>query len=198
MAFKKANEEANLAKNQTIQDEYDGDETAGGEYEPLADYDVEEDAAIKALNRVMPLSLRELDHINDIAELTAALRANGVAIRTSASVFAGGYVHVEKEQLINVPLVIFHAEFFYSKRWGCDGVALYAMTERDVAYQGGTTRKVVFTDMSTGLFEQMRTEAQLNDGIDAIICPNGLDSSTYPKEFPDGTTKEVTTFRIPV
>lgn len=197
MAFKKANEEANLAKNQTIQDEYDGDETAGGEYEPLAEYNVEPEAEIRELNRDNPFNLKELDQINDVAELVEALRSRGIAIRTSASVFAGGYVHVEKEHLINVPLVIFHAEFFRSRRHNCDGVACYAMTERDVAYPGGVTRKIVFTDMSSGIFQQMRTEAEVNGGIDAIICPNGLEANTYTTEI-NGQDIEATTYRIPV
>lgn len=183
-------------------EDYDGDETIGGEYEPLGEYtgttDRVTDVSIKDLNEDMPFDLETLDKLESMEDLVRLVMDTGKEVVDSRRIFAGGFVPCDKASLVNVPMMIIHWEFFYSKRFGCNGVAVHAMTERPIDVPGGKSKKVVFTDTSSGVFSQLHTRSQSVGHMDFIMCPTGLDANTYMTTDSNGDEIESTTYRIPV
>lgn len=178
------------------------DTTIGGKYEPLGEHLSPETERyvqgqeVAELNAPMRFSMDDLASLDSIDDVMALADAHNIPVLESTNVFAGGFVNVEnKEVLIGVPLIIIHWEFFYSSKFNCDGVAVWAVTERPIAYPGGTGKKVIFTDLSTGICAELKTRTKVA-GIDFIRFPNGISSNTYTKELPDGSTTEATTYRL--
>jgi hypothetical protein len=152
---------------------------------------------VSELNLPMPFSLEDLANISSIDDAETLLTANDVKILDSTNVFAGGFVNVDdKAVLVGMGMLIIHYEFFFSKKFNCEGVALWAVTERPVPIPGGMSNKVIITDLSTGIRDEFMGRIRAVGRFDGIRLAKGLSSNTYMAQLPDGSETEATTYRL--
>jgi hypothetical protein len=104
------------------------------------------------------------------------------------------YVKVDtKELLVNVP-------FWINKWWFSEGdqgeyATLQIMASREIMTPTGPTRKLVLTDGSTGIFQQLRRITMASGQQTRLIVRNGLRVSRYTVETDEGE-KNAETFYL--
>jgi hypothetical protein len=99
----------------------------------------------------------------------------------------------DKEQLINVP-------FFINRWWFAEGdqgefAVMRIVASRKIHTPTSETDKVIVTDGSTGIFQQLRKITQKTQKTGAMIVRHGLRVSQYTAETPDGI-KQAKTFYL--
>jgi len=113
----------------------------------------------------------ELDEFSSFEQAIEFLNANGVELTPANQVLGDGFEGVDKEELVNVPFVILKVTKSMSKEFNSPMVVIHAMTV--------TSRKVRFTDGSTGILGQlaMFKERFGRDGVGMVV--KGLTVSKY-------------------
>lgn len=100
----------------------------------------------------------------------------------------------DKKLLVNVP-------FFINRWFNGEGdmgpfVVARCITSRPIITPAGETSKVIITDGSTGIFQQLRKVALRTERTGALIVRNGLRRSEYTTEDENGNMIQAETFYL--
>lgn len=116
-----------------------------------------------------------LSKINSWEDALALLQSHGVEV-TDITDYGDGFVGVEKDTLVNIPMVVLDYTISYNGEYKDDsGNVMPFVVVRAFTSDG---RKVRFTDGSTGLCKQVLGFAKR--GVKGgIRCPKGLTVSEY-------------------
>lgn len=104
------------------------------------------------------------------------------------------YVKLDlKEQLVNIP-------FWVNKWWFSEGdqgeyATMQCLVSREIMTPTGPTRKIVITDGSTGIFQQLRKITMSTGQSTRLIVRNGLRVSRYTVDTDEGE-KNAETFYL--